>query len=238
MTKHNFSVTGGISQRSSKVLLSDPQFHMRVAIVEDDENDRLSIRNTLARLPGIEFVNSYASAEEALNGIPGSSIDLVLMDIRMAGMDGIECTRKLKAVMPCLKIIMTTGLLESRHVVHSRKAGADGYLTKPVSPVDFLAWIIFSSVTWLDVRNESPVAQVSGASAENFPNHIPLNSRENDVADLVSMGYRDKEIADQLRLSVCVVGNLVRNIRRKLDASNRAQVASRLHSETDRFRQV
>jgi len=133
---------------------------------------------------------------------------------------------------------MTTGLLDSRCVHESRKAGADGYLTKPVSPVHFLAWIIFLSGTWPEVCNQSPVAEASDASAGNFPNHIPLNSRENTVADLVSKGYRDKEIADQLRVSVCVVGNLIRNIRRKLDASNRAQVASRLNSDADRFRQV
>ncbi len=94
MTKHNFSATGGISQISSKISLSDPQFRFRVAIVDDDENDKWWIRYTLARLPGIEFVNSYASGEEALNGIPCSGADLVLMDIRLAGMDGIECTRK------------------------------------------------------------------------------------------------------------------------------------------------
>jgi DNA-binding NarL/FixJ family response regulator len=218
--------------------LSDPQFRFRVAIVDDDENDKLSIRNNLARLPGIEFVNTYASGEEALNGIPGSGVDMVLMDIRMAGMDGIECTRKLKAVMPCLKIIMTTGLLESRHVKQSRKAGADGYLTKPVSPVHFLAWIYFLSGTWPRVCNESPIAEASDSSAGNFPNYTPLNSREKAVADLVSKGYRDKEIGDQLRLSVCVVGNLIKSIRRKLDASNRAQVASRFHSDADRFRQL
>ncbi len=134
--------------------------------------------------------------------------------------------------------IMTTGLLDSRWVNQSHQAGADGYLTKPVSPVQLLACITFSSGTWPGVCVESPIAKASDASAGNVPNHASLNSRENSVADLVSKGYRDKEIADLLRLSVCVVGNLVKNIRRKLDASNRAQVASRLHSDTDRSRHV
>ena len=101
MTTHNIALSGG-SRSSSKIPLSDPQY--RVAIVDDDENERSFMRNTLARIPGMKFVISYSSGEEALNGIPGSGVDMVLMDIRMPGMDGIKCTRELKALMPSLRI--------------------------------------------------------------------------------------------------------------------------------------
>src|SRR6266516_950361 len=101
LTTHNIALSGG-SRSSSKIPLSDPQY--RVAIVDDDENERSFMRNTLARIPGMKFVISYSSGEEALTGIPGSGVDMVLIDIRMPGMDGIKCTRELKALMPSLRI--------------------------------------------------------------------------------------------------------------------------------------
>ena len=204
---------------------------IRVAIVDDDENDRFLTRRALNQTPGVEFVNGYGSGEAALKGIPGSGTDVVLMDIRMPGMDGTECTRQLKARMPRLRIIMTTGLLDSQWMIESRRAGADGYLTKPVSPAQVFAWITwtFSLGRQAYAWAELPPVDQSGGSAGNSPNHTPLNSRENAVADLVSQGYRDKEIADQLQLGVCVVENLVKSVRRKLNASNRAQVASHFH---------
>ena len=123
---------------------------------------------------------------------------------------------------------MTTGLLDAQWMIESRRAGADGYLTKPVSPAQVFAWITWtiSSGRQAQAWAELPPVDQSSGSAGNYPNHTPLNSRENAVANLVSQGYRDKEIADQLQLGVCVVENLVKSIRRKLNASNRAQVAS------------
>ena len=140
--------------------------------------------------------------------------------------------------MPRLKVIMTTCLLDAGTMVESRLAWADGYLIKPVCPLQFLAWITFLSGTQPHTGVERTPADKYYGSAGNSQNHALLNSRENVVAHLVSKGYRDKEIADQLRLSVCVVGNLVKNIRHKLEASNRAEVASRLHLDTDRFKHV
>ena len=231
MTAHNFSATGGIL-KNSKVPLGCRAVHIRVAIVDDNENDHFLTRKALDQTPGVEFVNGYGSGEEALKGIPGSGADVVLMDIRMAGMDGIECTRQLKARMPWFRIIMTTGLLDAQWMIESRRAGADGYLTKPVSPAQVCAWITGTissgrqAQAWAELP---PVDQSSGSAGNSSPNHTPLNSRENAVADLVSQGYRDKEIADQLQLGVCVVENLVKSVRRKLNASNRAQVASLIH---------
>ena len=230
MTAHNFSAKGGIS-KNSKIPSSGRAVCVRVAIVDDDENDRFLTRRALNQTPGVEFVKGYGSGEAALKGIPGSGADVVLMDIRMPGMDGTECTRQLKARMPRLRIIMTDGLLDAQWMIESLRAGADGYLTKPVSPAQVFAWITWtiSSGRQAQAWAELPPVDQSSGSAGNSPNHTPLNSRENAVADLVSQGYRDKEIADQLHLGVCVVENLVKSVRRKLNASNRAQVASLIH---------
>ncbi len=193
---------------------------------------------TLSQVCGVEFAESYGSGEEALKGIPGSGADVVLMDIRMPGMGGIECTRELKARMPRLKIIVTTGLLDTRSICKSAQAGAIGYLTKPVSPVQFLAWLTFPSEAPPHIWAHLPLADKPRSSAGNSGNHPLLDSRENAVADLVSAGYRDKEIACRLAVSKFVVEKLVKSIRRKLDASNRAQVASRLHSATNEYQEV
>jgi len=125
-------------------ILVRPASRIRAVIVDDDENDRLLTGSVLARIPGVESVASFASAEEALNGVSASAVDIVLMDFQMPGMDGIECTRKLKARMPHLKILMLTGMCDSKSIYESQRAGADGYLTKPLCPTQLMAWITFS----------------------------------------------------------------------------------------------
>ena len=166
LTTHNCT-----SKIKSKAPLSCPQSRLRVAIVDDDENDRLLTGKTLAQVPGVEFADSYGSGEEALKGIPGSAADVVLVDIQMPGMGGVECTRELTARMPRLKIIMTTGLLDTRWINESRKAGAIGYLTKPFSPVQFLAWLTFPSGAQPRAWAEPPSADTPCSLARNSENH-------------------------------------------------------------------
>ena len=125
-------------------ILVRPASRIRAVIVDDDENDRFLTGSVLARIPGVESVASFASAEEALNGVSASAVDIVLMDFQMPGMDGIECTRKLKARIPHLKILMLTGMCDSKSIYESQRAGADGYLTKPLCPTQLMAWITFS----------------------------------------------------------------------------------------------
>ena len=198
--------------------------------MDDDENDRSSTGETLARIPGVEVVDSYGSGEEALNRIHASGADIALIDIRMPRLSGIESTRLLKARTPRLKIVMITGLLDTRWINESRQAGADGYLAKPVCARQFLAWITFSFARQPHACEEPSTSAVACDSAANSMNLASLNSREIDVAQLVSKGYRNKEIAGQLGISEAVVGKLLKRIRRKLGATNRAELAILFHS--------
>jgi len=185
----------------------------------------------------------HPTAQDALREIPKANPHVVLMDIRMPGMDGIECTKRLKAMMPQLKIIMVTGLLDASSMDQALAAGADDYLTKPVSVPQYHAKLKFAvakAASDLATQQQTPKFASDPATATplatdkiNGPRAHPpgqtlLDAREKAVAKLVTNGYRDKEIADQLQLSVCVVENVVKNIRRKLNASNRAQIASSL----------
>src|SRR5207247_5014098 len=106
---------------------------IQVGIVEDVENDRHMIRRAVEKSGEFVCVGAYRSANEALAEIPKVRPQVVLMDVRMPGMDGNECAERLKVVMPQLKIISITVLLDLDCVNHSLQAGAHGYLTKPVS---------------------------------------------------------------------------------------------------------
>src|SRR6266700_348649 len=129
-------VNGQKTDSFSGNLLNQP---IKVAIVDDDENDRRTMSRALKKPGEFVRVGTYRSANEALTEIPKVRPNVVLMDIRMPGMDGHECTRRLKVIMVRLKIIIVTGLLDIDTMNKSLLAGADGYLTKPVGVAQFLA---------------------------------------------------------------------------------------------------
>jgi DNA-binding NarL/FixJ family response regulator len=127
----------------------------RVVIVDDDQNDRRMMRQDLEKTREFVCVGAYGSAKEALAEIPKVRPHVVLMDIRMPAMDGHECTRRLKAVSPRLKIIIVTGLLDINTMNKSMQAGADGYLIKPIAEAQYLAMLKFI------VRNGRPFTEKS-----------------------------------------------------------------------------
>ncbi len=126
---------GGASspERENSQALPRVPKRIAVAIVDDNENDLLLITRTVNQSPDLESVGSYSSGVEALNGILFSASDVVLMDVRMPGMSGIESTRQLKIVRPHLLIIMISGFDDPDAAARALEAGADAYLTKPFS---------------------------------------------------------------------------------------------------------
>ena len=117
----------------------DRKYPFKVAIVDDDENDLRMIRQAVEKTAEFLCVGAYRSANAALADIPKILPHVVLMDIRLPGMDGHECARRLKVIMVQLRIIIVTGLLDIDTVNKSLQAGVDGYLTKPVGIAQFLA---------------------------------------------------------------------------------------------------
>jgi DNA-binding NarL/FixJ family response regulator len=106
---------------------------IKIAIVDDDENDRSLMKRAVDRSRGLECVGVYNGGVEALNGIPSSESEVVLMDVRMPDMSGIDCTRRLKDIRPRLVITLITGLDHPDNAGQAREAGADAYLIKPLS---------------------------------------------------------------------------------------------------------
>lgn len=195
-----------------------------VSIVDDDENDRLFTERILMRSAGFRWVGSHASAQEALVAIAISAPHAVLMDIRMPGMSGIECTRRLKAVLPSLIIVMVTGLDDSQSIDEALDAGGEDYLIKPFSASQLLAML----TVCFSRRRQKPfdTRQEGIHSAEAWP----LSARQRAIADLVSTGHRNKEIAGMMHVSIAVVQSQLKKIFIKVHASNRVEMVNRLHA--------
>ena len=210
----------GPQTQSSSRLAGATEHQVPVSFVDDGENDRFLIKRILDEMRGFYCLNSYSSGDAALAGIPRSTAEIVLMDIRMPGISGIECTRRLKALLPHLNIVMLTVLDDLTTFRLAVEAGCDAYLIKPFSTAQLLATLTCCRLH----------AAITGVNVSADAQRELLDPREIAVADLVSQGFEDKEIACQLRVSEAVVEKLLKRVRRKLHAANRAQVAHRFHS--------
>jgi DNA-binding NarL/FixJ family response regulator len=188
-----------------------------VAVVEDDPQLRNQLLEILATAPDIKCVWAYGSGEEAVKKIPAQNPDVVLMDIKLPCMSGIQCVAQLKRLSPALQIIMVTVYKDSDSIFKALKAGADGYLLKSDAPNQLLEAV-------RDVKTGgAPISShITRKVVEHF--HVltetrqqtkSLTPREEQVLALLASGFIYKEIADQLRISVTTVRTYVTNISRK-----------------------
>jgi len=190
-----------------------------VSIVEDDAQARKILAGWISRAPGFRFVGDWGDAESALESLPEKKPNVVLMDINLPVISGVEAVAKLKPSLPDTQFVMLTVYEDSDHIYAALAAGASGYLLKQ-TPREAL----FSALQ--DVhRGGSPMtsniarkvvqsfrhqpAGVSGADGE-------LSPREKEVLDLLARGYLYKEIADRLNLSCPTVNTYVRRMYEKL----------------------
>jgi DNA-binding NarL/FixJ family response regulator len=189
--------------------------HMRVAVVDDDENTCLCLKDTLQSAENFAFVGSFLNARTALAGIPALCPDLTLMDIRLPDLNGIECTRKLKETMPFLKVVVVTGTHDTNLVVASLQAGAIGYLLKPFEEDQLLATLTFAA------GNQETKSSVF--SKLRLGAHLRLNQREMEVLKNLAEGLLYKEISDKLGISYSAVHKCLNNVYKKLRVSNRTE---------------
>lgn len=201
----------------------------KVAIVEDDRGLRDQLTQILSAAPDVQFVGACRTGEEALEKIHLLRPDVMLMDIKLPGMSGIDCVAHIKRALPSIQIIMLTVYEDSESIFRALKAGADGYLVKS-SPPELLLDAID------DVRRGgSPISShiarkvvrhfhLAGQSSEESQN---LSPREKEVLDLLSSGYLYKEIADQLGIGAETVRTHVKNICEKLQVRNRVEAVAK-----------
>jgi DNA-binding NarL/FixJ family response regulator len=204
-----------------------------VIVVEDDRRLREQLTKILETAQDIVCIGDYASAEEALPEILKKKPDVVLMDIKLPGMSGIQCVMEIKKVFPTMQIIMVTIYEESERIFHALKAGANGYIIKSDSP-DQLPEAIrdvykggapMSSSIARKVVQHFHLVGVSPKEAEN------LSNREREVLELLAQGFIYKEISDRLAIGVTTVRTHVINICHKLHVRSRLEAVARHRSE-------
>lgn len=226
--------------------MSDNQ-RIRVALVDDQALVRDGIRALLKRKPDIEVVGQASDGAEALALVAALDPDVVLMDIRMPSVDGVEATRRLRASGSRTAVIILTTFHEDEYVVSALQAGARGYLLKDVDhrvlaeairTVYAGHGLIQPEVTGAVLREVSRIAAATPPPAPPPP-QLParlslLSTRELAILRLLGAGKSNQEISNQLIISVGTVKNHISNILTKLDVRDRTQAAllakeARLH---------
>ncbi len=217
------------SQPLTTALASSGVMTRSVIVVEDDSGLREQLVKILNSAPGIRCIGACPSAEEALRLIPARKPDVVLMDIRLPAMSGIECVAALKQVLPALQIIMLTVYEDSESIFRALKAGASGYLVKSSPPAKLLEAIV--DVSKGGAPMSSPIAR---KVVQHFHLAGPdpgcaqdLSPREREVLDLLSSGYIYKEIGDKLGIGLETVRTYVKNICEKMHVRSRLEAVAR-----------
>ncbi len=200
-----------------------------VSIVEDNEQLRATLARVLNRAEGFRCVSHYGDAESALQGLPKDNPDVVLMDINLPGMNGVECVRQLKQLAPRILAVMLTVYEDTENIFNALAAGASGYLLKRTKSAELLDSIREvqrggSPMTTHIARKVVQSFQKSGPSPQPTEN---LSQREQEVLDCLSQGFLYKEIADKLGISYETVHTYIRRIYEKLQVRTRTEAVAK-----------
>jgi DNA-binding NarL/FixJ family response regulator len=200
-----------------------------VAIVDDEKELCESIATFVNGSSGFRCVTTYHSAEAALQHLPAEKPDVVLMDINMTGMNGVECVRRLKGLVPEMKIMMLTVYEDSDQIFRALSAGASGYMLKRSTPARLLEAIkelheggspMSSSIA----RKVVASFQKSGQIREEKAN---LSPREQTVLESMAKGLTYKQTADHLEISIDTVRTHVRRIYEKLHVKSNTEAVAK-----------
>ena len=201
---------------------------IRVAIVEDDEEIRANLSHRIRESSHCEFVRAYPDAESAIADLPRAKPEVVLMDINLPGMDGVECVRQLKALLPNTQFIMLTVYEDGNRLFKSLMVGASGYLLKRTSPAKLIA-----AIREVNAGGSPMTPQIARRVVQHFmqlrepvapgPGLEKLTPREKDVLDQLSKGFRYKEIVDNLGISHGTLHSYIRNVYEKLHVHSRTE---------------
>jgi DNA-binding NarL/FixJ family response regulator len=200
-----------------------------VSIVDDEKRLCKSIATFLNGSTGFRCVSIYGSAEAALQHLPADRPDVVLMDINMAGMDGVECARRLKASTPQLQILMLTVYEDTEQIFRALAAGATGYLLKRLEPGELLQAIRDVHAGGSPMSNSIARKVVASFQAANRAGEKQnlLSPREQSVLDCLAQGLAYKQIADQLDISINTIRTHLRHIYEKLHVQSRTEAVAK-----------
>ena len=204
-----------------------------MAIIEDQQQTREMLTAAIDSSEGFECVGAYADGESALVGIPDVIPEVVLVDIHLPLLSGIQCVARLKPVYPDMQFIMCTSLEDTDNIFSALQAGATGYLVKSTAPEHIL-----DSIT--DAYNGG--SPMSSQIARKVTNHFfmagahkknteleKLSIREQEILNFLSKGYRYKEIAAMLYVSIETVRKHIHNIYEKLQVNSRTDALNKVY---------
>jgi len=204
-----------------------------ISIVEDNDKLRGTLAKVIGRAEGFRFVSDYGTAEDALADLPKVKPEVVLMDINLPGMNGVECVRKLKALLPQTQVMMLTVYEDTENIFNALAAGANGYMLKRTPTKELIEAIrevhrggspMTTHIARLVVQSfqkPAPAPQSGGGDLAE------LSEREQQVLDLLAQGLIYKEIADKLNIGYETVHTYIRRIYEKLQVRTRTEAVAK-----------
>ena len=196
-----------------------------VSIVEDSRGTRESLTELLDRAPSLRFVSAHASGEDAVEKIPGNAPDVVLMDINLPKMNGIECVHQIKEKLPKTHVLMLTTYEEGDLIFDSLRKGASGYLLKNLPPAELI-----SAIEQVHAGGAPMSMQIARKVVTHFQQIKKpksevdlLTKREHEILALLAKGFLYKEIADQLGISLSTVRAHLHTVYEKLHVQSRTE---------------
>jgi DNA-binding NarL/FixJ family response regulator len=207
------------------IAVLEERMQIKVAIVDDDEGIRSSLALLIRRAPSFRLAGDFADAESALREIPRLAPDVVLMDINLPGMNGVECVRQLKTILPGLQVLMLTVYEDSDSLFNSLKAGASGYLLKRTATARLLDAIrdVHAGGSPMTPQLARRVVQFFSKPAEQSSSVAHLTPGEREFLGQLANGYAYKEIADRMNISIDTVRSYVRTVYEKLHVHSRTE---------------
>ena len=212
------------------MIKSKKSVSIAVAIVEDDVPAREILAGWIRNADGFRVVGEYDDAETAIARLPHEKPSVVLFDINLPGMNGIECVRKLKPRLPETQFVMVTVYEDANHIFNALSAGASGYLLKQTRRNELL-----DALKDVHAGGSPMSSQIARKVVQNFYRNetqtngetVELSPREREVLELLARGYLYKEIAEMLKISVQTVNTYIRRIYEKLHVRSRAQAVAK-----------
>ena len=202
-----------------------------ISIVEDNDKLRGTLAKVIGRAEGFRFATDYANAEDAVADLPKVRPDVVLMDINLPGMNGVECVRKLKNLLPQTQVMMLTVYEDTENIFKALAAGANGYMLKRTPTKDLIEAIremqrggspMTTHIARLVVQSfQKTKAPSSGGDLAE------LSEREQQVLDLLAQGLIYKEIAEKLSIGYETVHTYIRRIYEKLQVRTRTEAVAK-----------
>ena len=206
--------------------------NISVSIIEDDASVRKILATWVSRAKNFRCVSQHADAEDAFKKLPGQNPDVVLTDINLPGVNGIQCVRRLKVALPTAQFLMLTVYEDSDHIFEALAAGASGYLLKRTPRDELLAAIkqVHEGGAPMTSYIARKVVQAFQRQQSEKPQVNELSPREWEVLELLSRGYSYKEISSALTISIPTVNTHLHRTYEKLHVRSRGEAVAKFSS--------